>query len=50
MAQSRRNGVALTVMDGFFGATALAKDLTLITRNVKDFAAFGVPLFNPWDE
>ena len=32
-------------MDGFFAATALAKDLTLVTRNV-----FGVPLFNPWDE
>jgi len=48
MAQSRRNGVALSVMDGFFAATALANNLTLVTRNVKDFAAFGVPLFNPW--
>jgi predicted nucleic acid-binding protein len=37
-------------MDGFFAATALANDLTLVTRNVKDFAAFGVPLLNPWDE
>jgi toxin FitB len=50
MAQSRRSGVALSVMDGFFAATALAKDLTLVTRNVKDFASFGVPLLNPWDE
>jgi toxin FitB len=50
MAQSRRSGVALSVMDGFFAATARAKDLTLVTRNVKDFASFGVPLFNPWDE
>ena len=50
MAQSRRSGVALSVMDGFFAATALAKGLTLVTRNVKDFASFGVPLFNPWDE
>jgi predicted nucleic acid-binding protein len=50
MAQSRRSGVALSVMDGFFAATALAKDLTLVTRNVKDFTPFGVPLFNPWDE
>ena len=32
------------------GQPALAKDLTLVTRNVKDFAAFGVPLFSPWDE
>ena len=50
MAQSRRSGVALSVMDGFFAATALAKNLTLVTRNVKDFASFDVPLFNPWDE
>jgi predicted nucleic acid-binding protein len=50
MAESHRSGVALSVMDGFFAATALAKDLTLVTRNVKDFTSFGVPLFNPWDE
>jgi predicted nucleic acid-binding protein len=50
MAQSRRSGVALSVTDGFFAATALAKNLTPVTRNVKDFAPFGVPLFNPWEE
>ena len=49
MAQSRRSGVAFSVMDGFLAATALANNLTLVTRNVKDFAAFGVPLLNPWD-
>ena len=49
MAQSRRSGVALSVMDGFFAATALAKGLTLVTRNVRDFAAFGVSHLNPWD-
>ncbi|MFK4496736.1 putative nucleic acid-binding protein [Bradyrhizobium japonicum] len=50
MAQSRRNGVALSVMDGFFAATALANNLTLVTRNVKDLAAFGVPMLNPWSD
>ena len=50
MVQSRRSGVALSVMDGFFAATALARDLTLVTRNVKDFAGFGMMLFNPWEE
>ncbi len=50
MAQSRRTGVALSVMDGFFAATALANNLMLVTRNVKDFAVFGVRLLNPWDD
>lgn len=50
MAQGRRSGVALSVMDGFFAATALANNLTLVTRNVRDFSAFGVPMLNPWDD
>jgi toxin FitB len=37
-------------MDGFFAATALARNLTLVTRNVKDFTPFGLQLFNRWDE
>jgi predicted nucleic acid-binding protein len=49
MALSRRSGVTLSVMDGFFAATALANDLVLVTRNVRDFEAFGVRLLNPWD-
>jgi predicted nucleic acid-binding protein len=48
MAESRRTGTGLSAMDAFFAATALAKKLTLVTRNVKDFAPFGVPLFDPW--
>ncbi|WP_407117357.1 type II toxin-antitoxin system VapC family toxin [Bradyrhizobium sp. LMG 9283] len=50
MAQSRRSGAAISVMDGFFAATALVNNLTLVTRNVKDFAALGVALLNPWDD
>jgi predicted nucleic acid-binding protein len=50
MAQSRRGGVALSVMDGFFAATALANDLMLVSRKVGDFASFGVSLLNPWDD
>lgn len=37
-------------MDGSFAATALTRDLTLVTRNVKDFSLLGIALFNPWDE
>lgn len=50
MAQSHRTGVALSVMDGFFAASALVSNLTLVTRNVKDLTAFGVPLHNPWGD
>lgn len=49
MAKARQNGFALSVMDGFFAATALAKELVLATRNTKDFVPFGLPVFNPWD-
>jgi hypothetical protein len=46
-----RRGIAL-MDDGRrrAAATALAGNLTLVTRNVRDFTSFGVPLFNPWDE
>lgn len=49
MAQARQSGFALSVMDGFFAATALAKELVLATRHTKDFVPLGLPVFNPWD-
>ncbi|SDF01769.1 hypothetical protein SAMN05216337_104266 [Bradyrhizobium brasilense] len=50
MAQARNGGFALSVMDGFFAATALTNDLMLATRNTRDFAPLGVPIFNPWTD
>jgi hypothetical protein len=41
-------GKPISVMDAFFAATAEARDLTLITRNVSDFICSSVSLFNPW--
>jgi len=38
----------LPVIDGLLAATALQHDLTLVTRNVEDFAGLGVSLVNPW--
>lgn len=43
-------GRTLPVIDALLAATAQCHDLTLVTRNVKDFAGLGVPLVNPWDE
>lgn len=34
--------------DSWIAATALVHELTVVTRNVADFAATGVPLLNPW--
>jgi toxin FitB len=36
--------------DAFIGATASAHSLTLATRNVRDFAAMGIDLLNPWEQ
>ncbi|HKW74297.1 MAG TPA: type II toxin-antitoxin system VapC family toxin [Terriglobales bacterium] len=47
-AESTAEGSPLSVIDGLLAATALHYNLTLVSRNVKDFATTGVPLFNPW--
>jgi predicted nucleic acid-binding protein len=41
-------GKGLSVADGLIAATALEHDLTVVTRNVRDFADLGVALFDPW--
>lgn len=35
--------------DAFIAASALVHGMTLVTRNVADFAPMGVALVNPWD-
>jgi predicted nucleic acid-binding protein len=35
--------------DAFIAATALAHGMTVVTRNVADFAPTGVQIVNPWD-
>jgi predicted nucleic acid-binding protein len=40
----------LPVIDGLQAATALDQNLTLVTRNTKDIAVTGVPVFNPWTD
>jgi predicted nucleic acid-binding protein len=42
-------GRPLPAIDGLLAATALQHDLTLVTRNTKDFSALDVRLINPWD-
>jgi predicted nucleic acid-binding protein len=43
-------GRALPVIDTLIAATAIARGLTLVTRNTRDVAATGVPLLDPWQD
>jgi toxin FitB len=36
------------IFDGLMAVTAIEYDLAMVTRNVKDFINFGVPVINPW--
>jgi toxin FitB len=47
-ASTERGGRRMHVVDGLLASTALVFGLTLVTRNVRDFAAVPVPLENPW--
>jgi toxin FitB len=47
-ARTRRGGITLATADGLMAATALEGDLVLVTRNMRDFVALGVRLFDPW--
>lgn len=42
-------GRPIPAIDGLLAATALHNDLTLVTRNLKDFDGLGVRLLNPWN-
>jgi predicted nucleic acid-binding protein len=50
MAQSRRSGLNMPIMDGFLAATAAAHSLAIATRNVRHFSSLGLTIVDPWDE
>jgi predicted nucleic acid-binding protein len=47
--QCQLRGTPLNTADGMIAATALELDLTVVTRNIRDFAGLGVEVVNPWD-
>ena len=46
--RARREGRALTLADALIAGTAAACDLTIATRNVRDFEYLGLRVVNPW--
>jgi predicted nucleic acid-binding protein len=48
VAQGTRRGRPLPTVDSLIAATALAHDLTIVTRNVRDFETTGAATLNPW--
>jgi toxin FitB len=53
MAAARRwgelsAGRSLPVIDTLIAATAIVRDLTLVTRNTRDVASTGVMIVDPW--
>lgn len=47
-ATAKREGKTLSTIDGLLAATALHHNLTVVSRNVSDFADTPVQVLNPW--
>jgi predicted nucleic acid-binding protein len=45
----KRRGEPLPLLDGMIAATALYHDLTIATRNTRDFKRAGVKVLNPFE-
>jgi len=48
-AERQSLGQPLATADGLIAATALEHNLTLVTRNTRDFTGLAVTILNPWD-
>ncbi len=48
-SERQQTGRPLAIADGLIAATATEHNLTLVTRNVKDFIGLNLPIINPWE-
>ena len=49
VAQGRRGGRPLPMIDPLIAATALVHDLNIVTRSTRDFEGIGATTINPWE-
>jgi len=47
-SDSKPKGKTMSTIDALLAATALHHNLTMVTRNVTDFAGLSIPVLNPW--
>ncbi len=47
--EGRKTGHTYSQPDLIIAATAAHNALTVVTRDITDYARAGVPVFNPWD-
>ena len=48
-AEAQRRGKPLSVIDGLLAATALHRNLTVVSRNARDYTTAPVQVLNPWE-
>ena len=49
IADLKKKGQALPLLDGMIASTALTHDLTVATHNLRDFKRAGVKVFDPFE-
>ena len=49
-ASAERDGIIIPSIDGLIAATAITRNMTVVTHNVPDMELSGALLFNPWFE
>ena len=50
LARLRAAGRTMPIKDSLIAATALVHGLTVVTRNVRDFADTGIVVYDPWHD
>ncbi len=48
-ARASRSGRTISIADALIAGTAMAHEMTVVTRNVSDFEGLGIEIINPWE-